>query len=254
MISAYRQIPLERGKRHFVFGDIHGRYTTFLGLLEKIGHDPATDVVYAVGDLIDRGPDSVAVVEFFEQVHCHAVRGNHEQMVLNSRRWREVWLDPWNGGPKTLFSLERHARELAWLEAFCRTLPVVLDVGEAEEPGAFRLVHAENPFGWSEAKLQGFLATSTSLEAGESRLLWGRDDVERASWHPAGADGRRTVEVDPGRSTRAVFCGHTPLEEVLTASGTSWIDTWTAGVMTCVEPATLREHRMPLTEADAVFP
>jgi len=250
MTDNYRKIPLDRDRRHLVFGDIHGRHATFLALLERISHDPATDVVYSVGDLVDRGPDPVAVVEFFEQPHCHLVRGNHEQMVINQREWHEVWMHPNNGGPATLASLERHGRELDWLQAFCRALPIVLDVGEDDEPGAFRLVHAESPFRWSEADLQEFLAEATPVEAGESRLLWGRGDVERAAFHPPLPDGSRAVPVDPDRSTRPVFCGHTPLEAVLTAAGTSWIDTWAGGFMTCVEPATMREYRMPLANVD----
>ena len=248
MTSAYRKIPLAPDRRHLVFGDIHGRHDTFLALLEEVGHDPEEDVVYAVGDLVDRGPDSVAVVEFFERPHRHVVRGNHEQMVLAPREWREVWLEPWNGGPATLASLERHGRELAWLEDFCRTLPVVLDVGEEGEPGAFRLVHAESPFDWSETELQTFIADSTFVEAGESRLLWGRDDVGRAA---RAADGRRAPELDPERSSRAVFCGHTPLDRVVEAHGTRWIDTWAGGFLTCVEAGTMREHRMPFVGADA---
>ena len=252
MSRAYRKIALEPDKRHLVFGDIHGRHTTFLALLEQLGHDPASDVLYSVGDLIDRGPDAVSVVEFFERAHCHAVRGNHEQMVLAPHEWRDVWLYPGNGGRETLASLERHGRRIDWLESFCRTLPVVLDVGEEGEPGAFRLVHAESPFRWSEADLQGFLAEAGFVEAGESRLLWGRGDVERALSRPKGADGSRAVDVDPGRSPRAVFCGHTPLEEVVVAAGTRWIDTWGGDFMTCVEPLTMREHRMPLAEVDTL--
>ena len=96
--NSYRSMALDENKRHFVFGDIHGRYTTFQRLLELIHYDASTDVIYSVGDLIDRGPDSVSVVEFFKQPHCHAILGNHEQMVLNLSEWEPVWMNPWNGG------------------------------------------------------------------------------------------------------------------------------------------------------------
>ena len=126
----HRTIALDENKRHFVFGDIHGRYTTFRSLLETIGYDSSTDVIYSVGDMIDRGPDSVSVVKFFQQPHCHAILGNHEQMVLNLSDWAPVWADPWNGGPATLASLASHGYGLDWLVKTCENLPVCLDVGD----------------------------------------------------------------------------------------------------------------------------
>ena len=62
------EIPLSENKRHFVVGDIHGRYDTFINLLEEINYDETTDMIYSVGDLIDRGPKVVEVVEFKEEV------------------------------------------------------------------------------------------------------------------------------------------------------------------------------------------
>ena len=247
MTSPLRTLPLDPADRHLVVGDVHGRHETLLALLEEARYDPAADVLYSVGDLIDRGPDAVAVVDFFDHPRRHAVRGNHEQMVVNPRRWRDVWLDPQHGGPTTLLALERHGRELGWLEAFCRELPIVLDVGDDDRPGAFRLVHAESPFDWSEADLRGFLDDVSSLEAGESRLLWGRDDVGRSLLFPGAA------VVDPGRSPRRVLCGHTPLDAVLTVAGTSWIDTAAGGFLSCVDAVTGREWRAPFAAGDAGF-
>jgi len=246
----YRKIPLDPEKRYLVFGDIHGRYATFSALLEQVGHDPATDIVCSVGDLIDRGPESIAVVDFFRREHCHVVRGNHEQMVVDSDEWRDIWLDPRNGGATTLASIERCDRDLPWLRAFCTSLPVCLDVGEDDEPGAFRLIHAESPFDWPESHLQDFLSEATSDELSSSRLLWGRDDIElglRRAWMPW---RRRAVRVDPQRSTRPVFCGHTPVPETVEAFGTRWIDTSAGGFLTCVEPPTMREHRMDIADSD----
>jgi serine/threonine protein phosphatase 1 len=73
----------------FVIGDLHGRRTQLLRLLEAIPRDPARDTVVLLGDLIDRGreiPESVEEVtalwrENPERVVC--LRGNHEQMLLD---------------------------------------------------------------------------------------------------------------------------------------------------------------------------
>ena len=74
----------------WIVGDIHGCLGALKALekklcaqSEKLGREP---FVVSVGDLIDRGPDSRAVVEHFirgtrAQTHT-AVMGNHEMMML----------------------------------------------------------------------------------------------------------------------------------------------------------------------------
>ena len=254
--APHRRIALDVDRRHLVVGDLHGRHETFLRLLEAANHDPARDAVYSVGDLIDRGPDSVSVVRFFEAGHRHAghrhvVRGNHEQMVLDPKRWEGVWSRPEVGGPATLASLDAHGLELDWLRAAVAALPVCLDVGDAGRDGAFRLVHAESPFRWRERRLRRELDAATPLHAGAGRLLWGRDDVETVL--RLGADGGDVgprVRVHADRSTRAVFSGHTPTRDVVGAHGAWWIDTAAGGTLTCVDALTLERYRVPIAEGD----
>lgn len=37
----------------------------------------------SVGDLVDRGPDSIGCLKLLEAPWFHAVMGNHEQLLLN---------------------------------------------------------------------------------------------------------------------------------------------------------------------------
>ncbi|MBS1517427.1 MAG: metallophosphoesterase [Bacteroidetes bacterium] len=64
-----------------VIGDIHGCYYT----LKKI-HSRLKNVgeIYSVGDLIDRGKYSKAVVEFCMTNSIKSVRGNHEDMMIKA--------------------------------------------------------------------------------------------------------------------------------------------------------------------------
>lgn len=69
-----------------VVGDIHGCFDELIALIELAGlreHDH----LIAVGDLVDRGPKSREVVEFFAShpERRHSVRGNHENKHLVSR-------------------------------------------------------------------------------------------------------------------------------------------------------------------------
>lgn len=64
----------------FVIGDIHG----CAGALEKLlSLIPSGEPVYAVGDLVDRGPDSSKVVSMCMEYGIQSVMGNHEHMFLD---------------------------------------------------------------------------------------------------------------------------------------------------------------------------
>lgn len=64
--------------RDIVIGDIHGCYDEFILLLEEVGYSK-DDRIISVGDIVDRGPDSVKVYDFFRNHPRHiVVTGNHE--------------------------------------------------------------------------------------------------------------------------------------------------------------------------------
>src|SRR4051794_14053788 len=52
--------------RHIIIGDIHGCYKELLELLAHVGATDE-DILVSVGDLVDRGPDSPAVLNFFRE-------------------------------------------------------------------------------------------------------------------------------------------------------------------------------------------
>jgi serine/threonine protein phosphatase 1 len=62
-----------------VVGDIHGCYFEFRSLLDKAGLGQG-DVIISVGDCVDRGPETPAVLSFFKEIHqAHLIMGNHER-------------------------------------------------------------------------------------------------------------------------------------------------------------------------------
>lgn len=69
---------------HYAIGDIQGCFESFQQLLEEIGFNPGRDTLWLVGDLINRGPDSLAVLRWARQ-HEEALRivlGNHDLHAL----------------------------------------------------------------------------------------------------------------------------------------------------------------------------
>ena len=93
-------------ERIFAIGDIHGCSKTFKKLLlDKIKINKS-DTIYCVGDYIDRGEDSKGVIDFIldlraEGYTIHTLRGNHEQMLLDSIADKFLYLLG-NSHPKVL--------------------------------------------------------------------------------------------------------------------------------------------------------
>lgn len=247
-MKQYYKLPLSENKRHFVVGDIHGRYETFLSLLEEIDYNEETDMIYSVGDLIDRGPKSVEVVKFFQQPNTWAVLGNHEQMVINHQEWWQTWMYPPNGGPATLASLREHGLDVDWLRKIFARFPICLDVGDDDNPNAFRLIHAEQPPEWTDEIFRMFLA-SESDDAPEGQLLWGRGCVTRAkrnieAMRPAG-HGFTFPDDWPDRN---IFCGHTPTENIIKVHNMYWIDTFWGATMSMMNAVTLEKFTVKLCD------
>jgi len=62
----------------WLVGDIQGCAKELERLIEAIRFDPARDQLWSVGDLINRGPDSLAVLRLWREIGGRAVLGNHD--------------------------------------------------------------------------------------------------------------------------------------------------------------------------------
>lgn len=106
---------LPPGERVYAIGDIHGRLDCFEALLAGIDADDAArgrakTTLVLLGDLIDRGPNSKAVVEramrLAETRECVMLMGNHEEILIAmwERDPRAAVLFHRVGGRETLLS------------------------------------------------------------------------------------------------------------------------------------------------------
>lgn len=202
-----KSIDLDRKRRIFTVGDVHGEYTRFMKQLHDTGFDPDLDAVVAVGDLIDRGPENVQCLELLLQPWFHSVVGNHELMMLDSIIGPGNSIDIWamNGGI-WYFQMapedQEHVKQLC--HKYVSGMPTMLSIGFRGKTIGF--VHADPPGDWNDVKDWGRI----------ERLVWGRSQIKRAIY---GDLNIVTGGVDH------VYCGHTPQDKVLRSGNITWIDT-----------------------------
>ena len=206
MYRPFRRFARNPAGRDYVVGDIHGMFPALRVLLAKVEFDEERDRLFSVGDLVDRGPRSREALEWLEKPWFHAVRGNHEQFLLDSDHppTRDIWIG-YNGGG---WWLECGPDERESFREACAALPIAIEIDTSG--GKVGVVHADAPRSnsWSD-----FLSR---LEARDERTvehaLWSRERVA------AGASGTVT-------GVDLVLCGHTPTTRVVTAGNVRFIDT-----------------------------
>lgn len=201
-----------RGRDFFV-GDIHGQYRLLQEALQGVAFSKSEDRLFCVGDLIDRGADSLDCLMLAFMPWFHAVRGNHEELARKALREGEgsnawaLWMI--NGGGWVVESGVGETRRV--LQAALRHLPLAREIAVMGK--CVGMVHAEPPADWSRIEA-----------ADREALVWGRSRIQRGDETPvAGID--------------AVVVGHTIVERPLTLGNVHYLDTgaFCTGRLTLIE-------------------
>jgi bis(5'-nucleosyl)-tetraphosphatase (symmetrical) len=73
---------MDNKERTIIVGDVHGCIDELKELIKLVSYNKETDRLILLGDLIDRGPDSVATVALAREMDLECVMGNHEHKFL----------------------------------------------------------------------------------------------------------------------------------------------------------------------------
>ncbi len=172
------------GKDIFV-GDLHGNISSFYQGLKRLEFNSEIDRVFCVGDLIDRGEDSLACLQLLNKSWFHSVLGNHELMFLesaNSDQSSKTLENFW----QSKLSKEKINQCLALISKMSLALTV------KHKLGYIGVVHADIPeqISWSH-----YLSLLKSYDNSSIQYAtWGRSITEKFS--------------SPVSGVKWVFIGH----------------------------------------------
>lgn len=182
----------------YVVGDVQGCYAELCALLERCSFDPANDRLWLVGDLVNRGPDSLLTLRLVRDLGAAAVTvlGNHDLHLLKAAsnptatRKRRDTLQQVLDAPDCTELME-------WL----RTRPLM----HVED--GYAMVHAGLLPGWTVVRARALAREVESVLAGPYYRdflahLWGN---QPDAWcDDLGGDARLRVIVNA--MTRMRFC------------------------------------------------
>ncbi len=213
--TAIKSYTANNNGRDFVVGDIHGHFKLLRSLLNQVKFNAEQDRIFSVGDLVDRGPDSEQVIAWLKEPWFHAVRGNHEQMIVECMSGcGDIARHTRNGGA-WLYDLPPIVQHD--ISRALDGLPVMIEV-DLSDGQKIGIVHAEAPLllktdGWEEAK------DSIACELGEEfqqlalkLALYSRTKIDRQ-------DHSLIKGLDK------LYVGHSTVSNVMSLGNVVYIDT-----------------------------
>lgn len=215
--------PLTPDVPFWAVGDIHGCRDLLDRLIPQLTHDP----VVFVGDMIDRGPDSFGVLQRVWDVcttnpgRFHALKGNHEQLLLDFLDDPEAVGPSWIriGGLQTLAS---YGISLSAVVPSCDRYLVARDMLEQAMGPAMTRWLRHLPLTWSSGNVHVVHAG-----AHPARPMHAQDDESLIWGHPDFLQTRRT-------DGQWVVHGHVIVDAPTQSGGRLAIDTgaYATGVLT----------------------
>lgn len=235
MSAPFLRMPPNTAGRDLAVGDIHGHFGRLRRALDRFGFDPRRDRLFSVGDLIDRGAECEACLDWLAEPWFHAVQGNHEDYAIRHVHTGKVDTANWRHYGGGWFLDLPPARQQVYARALAE-LPVAIEVPTAAGPVG--LVHADCPVrDWRRLEA----ALREHYKRTRSHCQWSRERLARQD-----ASGVAGV--------RAVVAGHTPVTRPVALGNVFHIDTggWqAAGYFTLLDLATLQAWPEPMTRPAA---
>lgn len=161
----------------WVVGDIHGMFSLLESTLDDIDFNRKHDRLFCTGDLIDRGYESIRVLEFLKKPWFFSVRGNHDMMPIRALRALlkndEIPLMEWKAMGGEWFD-EHAIAEVAEVAHALMDMPMAFEIQSAN--GLIGITHGEPKIGLAWPQIKFFLENGCHLTLFD--LVWGRHRLE----------------------------------------------------------------------------
>ena len=222
------RLPKNAKGRDLVVGDLHGHRSLLEQELDRLQFDPTCDRVMSVGDLIDRGPESLATLSLIEEPWFHAVLGNHELMLLNflhcyGSRLHSRKSYPTSGGEWIGDALSRNRKTIARLAERIAALPLAIHV-EGDVP--FNVTHGDLP---PIASIRDGLSSDETICVHKADVITSSRDkisaalkMERISLRFAQHSVQTSLT--PLADMAITYAGHSPVRDVTVHNSYAYID------------------------------
>lgn len=206
------QLNASHIQRLFVVGDLHGCYDELMHELKRVNFNFTDNLLISVGDLIDRGKDSLKCLELVKQPWFKAIRGNHEQMCLEAKLAPEMINFHCKHGGEWLYKISSEKQQECL--NLCLNLPIILEVNFKGKKYGF--VHADIHLNdWQEFKKsiqRNDYFTNQNTSTIQS-ALWGKCRISHDKKYQA------VVGVDE------IYLGHTVVPRPTQIQNCFYIDT-----------------------------
>jgi bis(5'-nucleosyl)-tetraphosphatase (symmetrical) len=110
--------------RTIIIGDVHGCLAELQELLTKLKVRPLEDRLIFVGDIVDRGPDSLGCLRLVQGLGAECLLGNHEEKYVRWHRYETIRKATGKANPMSSMTDEKLALyeqlddfDLEWMKA-----------------------------------------------------------------------------------------------------------------------------------------
>lgn len=197
-----RHFEINEVGRDWVVGDLHGCRSLLLDTLRDINFNTETDRLFSVGDLVDRGADSMGCLRLLEEPWFHSVLGNHDRFFIEgTMKSRDLGLWDRNGG------IWRHNFNdddmFVLADLANRTMPLSITVDTPR--GLVGICHAEPPtLDWNDV----YDPDNQQIET----MLWSRARIISETTYNT-------------KNVYKTYHGHTVVEQTTKRGNATFIDT-----------------------------
>lgn len=190
--------------RDFFVGDVHGRFDLLSKCLSSVNFDETCDRVFSVGDLTDRGSNSLQVLKMAGSSWFHPVLGNHESFIINNDSSSAYKKDVWKANGGAWWELISKREKKLAIDLIKKNYSLTMTV--STEIGDVGIVHADYP---RESWKDNILPLDDLFLRS---ILWGR---------------KRIMEEDLSKikDVSIVVSGHTPVNSPIIKGNNLYIDT-----------------------------